>query len=219
MTDTEMDELDLKAMVNYALWDDENFERLTEGPRQRRSLLARLLDKKSSGLLREKIIAHILKLRHNTRLHSTTDGITTFDGIDELTNICYEIKAEEHTSNNPDRKTQSGQIAGVGVFSTIKTRDHINKLTLANPMIAHGMFGDGRLLSLSRFRLNDTNCMARIASYALRDTSTEPRYALSDWISCPTLDLVFVADAWPSHIAPKHRNTMQSLWQKKLQNV
>lgn len=217
-TDDEIDdELDMQALSAYIFWDDQRFESLTEGRRHRRSLISKLLDKKSTGLLRERLIARTLGLEHNPKMHSTTDGITTFDGVDKSNNDCYEIKAEEHTTNNPDRKIQSGQIGGVGVFSTIETQDHIDKLRAANPMIAHGMFGDGRLLSLSKFRLLDSLALDRISRYALGETSTEPRYALSDWINCPTLKLVYVADKWPAHIAPKCRNTMQAMWLKQTQ--
>ena len=216
MTDEDMDELDMKALDRYILGDDTGFAKFTEGPRHQRSLISKLIDKKSTGLLRERLIARFLGLKHNTRMHSTTDGITTFDGVDEGTGNCYEIKAEEHTTNNPDRKTQSGQISGVGIFSTIVSQEHIDKLTLDNPIIAHGAFGDGRLLFLVKFRLKDSDGLARIARYALGNTLTEPRYLLSDWINCPTLELLYVADNWPNHMAPKCKKTMQAMWQKKL---
>lgn len=215
MTDEEMDELDMQALVQYTLGDDFGFESLSEGPRQQRTLLTKLMDKKSTGLLRERLIARILGLVHNPKMHSTTDGVTTFDGVHPVTGICYEIKAEEHTTNNPDRKIQSGQLAGVGVFSTIVSQAHIDKLTLDNPMIAHGMFGDGRLLCLVTFRLGDSNGLERITRYALSEKSTEPRYAFSDWIDCPTLEIVYVADSWPDHMNLKYKKIMQAKWLAK----
>jgi len=215
MTDEEMDELDKQAIDRYMINDDVGFEMLTEGPRQQRTLKAKIINKKSTGLIREEHIARFLGLKHNTRMHSTTDGVTKFDATDEINNDCYEIKAEEHTTDNTDRKTQSGQLTGTGVFSTITSQDHIDKLRDNDPMIAHGMFGDGRLLCLVRFRLSHSKALDRITRYALGTSSTEPRYAFSDWIDCPTLDIVYVSDYWPAHIAPKYKKIMQKKWKQK----
>lgn len=215
MTYDDMDEMDKKAIDCYIIHDDIGFENFTEGPRHRRALEGKLLNKKSTGLIREELIARFLGLKHNTRMHSTTDGVTTFDAVDTITDDCYEIKAEEHTTDNPDRKTQSGQLSGTGVFSSIRTQEHIDKLSNDNPMIAHGMFGDGRLLCLVRFRLMDSKAIDRITKYALGATTTEPRYSFADWINCPTLDIVYVSDNWPKHINPKYRKIMQDRWKRK----
>jgi hypothetical protein len=212
MTNDEMDELDKKAIDRYMLWDDVGFASFTEGPRHRRALQAKILNKKSTGLIREEHLARFLGLKHNTRMHSTTDGITTFDAVDESNQDCYEIKAEEYTTNNPDRKIQSGQLTGTGVFSNITSQDHIDRLRKNDPMIAHGMFGDGRLLCVVRFRLSHSKALDRISKYALGETATEPRYALSDWIDCPTLEIVYVSENWPAHMAPKCRATMLKRW-------
>jgi hypothetical protein len=181
MTHDDMDKLDIQALGHYILWDDAGFNALTEGPRHRRALLARLFDKKSSGLLREQLISNFLGLSHNSKMHSTTDGITTYDAVHPITGDCYEIKAEEHTTNNPGRKNQSGQLAGAGIFSNIQDEAGILKFKNDDPMIAHGMFGDGRLLALVTFRLSDTTAIERITKYCLGNTKTEPRYMFSNW--------------------------------------
>lgn len=215
LSDTEMDSLDMQALLHYAQWNDVEFHNFTEGPRHRRALLAKAMDKKSSGLLREKLIAMKLGLVHNTKMHSTTNGVTTFDGIHPVTQECYEIKAEEHTTNNPDRRHQSGQISGTGVFSTVVDQITYDKLITNNPIIAHGMFGDGRLLCLATFRLSETYCAKRIHRYCFGESKTEPRYALVDWVDSPGMNLHYVSAFWPDHIAPKYKKLFQTKWMMK----
>jgi hypothetical protein len=211
MTHDDMDKLDIQALGHYILWDDAGFNALTEGPRHRRALLSRLFDKKSSGLLREQLISNFLGLSHNSKMHSTTDGVTTYDAVHPITGDCYEIKAEEHTTNNPGRKTQSGQLAGAGVFSNIQDEAGILKFKNDNPMIAHGMFGDGRLLALVTFRLSDTTAIERITKYCLGDTKTEPRYMFSNWEHA-NFNLMYVAPQWPVTINKRYRK----IFHKKL---
>lgn len=210
---------DMNAIYEYILWNDEKFEELTEGPRHRNLILSLMADKKSNDLMRERLIAKFLGLNHNNRMHSTTNGITTFDAVHPMTNLCYEIKTEQHTSNNAERSTQNGQLNGAGAFSSIRDIDGINKLISDNPIIAHGMFGDGRLLSLSTFKLSESNAITRISKYHLNNSKTTPKYAFTDWIDIPTLKIEYVSEKWPAHIAPKYRKIFFSKWQSNLQSI
>lgn len=107
---------DMDSLYHYMMWNDLEFEKSTDGPNHRRLIKSLLIEKKSTGLIREALIAKHLGLIHNTKMHSTTDGVTTFDAVHPVTNICYEIKAEQHTTNNIDRKSQNGQLSGTGVL-------------------------------------------------------------------------------------------------------
>lgn len=205
-------EKDMDAIFYYSTWDDKKFNELTEGPRHRGLIIDMLKDKKSTGLIREAIIAKFLKLERNTRMHSTSNGVTTFDAVHIETQTCYEIKAEQHTVDNPDRVSQSGQLAGVGVFSSIsKAPEKVNwalsKLIDGDPMIGHGMFLDGRMLSLVTFRLSDApDAVGRISDYAKRQNETVPRYSYSDWAYIDKLNVVYHSPFWPENISNKYRD-------------
>lgn len=196
---------DMDSLYHYMMWNDLEFEKATDGPNHRRLIKSLLIEKKSTGLIREALIAKHLGLIHNTKMHSTTDGITTFDAVHPVTNICYEIKAEQHTTNNIDRKSQNGQLSGTGVFSTIVDEASFTKLKTENPMIAHGMFLDGRLLLLVTFRLSDTKGIDRIEKYFRGNSKTEPRYSYQDWVNHPELKIEYVSPNWPDDVSKKYR--------------
>lgn len=199
-------EEDMNALHRYILWDDTEFELLTEGPRHRQLLLSILNDKKSNVLLREALIARQLGLKHNTQMHSTVNGVTIFDATCPVFGNHYEIKDEQHTSGNLDRKSQSGQLSGTGVFSTIVDDGTFNKLRDSDPTIAHGMFIDGRLVLLVTFKLSECQAaLDRIERYFRGPTKTAPRYSYQDWCNLPNLKIEYVSPYWPEHISKKYR--------------
>ena len=213
-------EEDMSALYQFIMWDDEKFINLTEGPRHRQLILSILSDKKSNVLIREALIARKLGLVHNTKMHSTTNGVTSFDATHPITARCYEIKAEQYTTNNQDRKTQSGQITGTGVFSTIDDEASFIKLRDASPMIAHGMFYDGRMLGLVTFELIDCPAIDRIEKYFRGSTKTAPRYSYQDWINSPSLKIEYISDKWPDNISRKYKKELiaKLLMQQILEN-
>jgi len=199
-------EEDMNALHRYILWDDAEFELLTEGPRHRQLLLSILDDKKSNVLLREALIARQLGLKHNTQMHSTVNGESIFDATCLVFGNHYEIKAEQHTSENLDRKFQSGQLSGTGVFSTIVDDASFNRLRDNDPIIAHGMFIDRRLVLFVTFRLSECQAaLDRIERYFRGSTKTAPRYSYQDWYNIPSLKIEYVSPHWPANISRKYR--------------
>lgn len=206
-------ENDLDLLQAYMLWDDNTVDELVDGPNHKRLLQAVMSDKLSSGIMRERLIARYLGLDHNSRMHSTTKGVTTFDATDPTTGIHYEVKAEQYTSNNPNRSTQNGQLSGTGIFP-VTNQEGIDKLIANNPMIAHGMFMDGRLLCLVTFRLLSSNGINRITEYCLSSKKTAPRYTFSDWKDCPDLTVHYLCDYWPDKVVPKYKKFFTGLKSK-----
>lgn len=210
---------DINALQKYMLWDDIGFEACTEGPRHRGLLKDIMCDKKVNVLIREKLIANYLGLEHNSKMHSTTDGITTYDAVKLLSGRCFEIKAEQHTRNNADRASDRCQITGTGVFGGVTDLAAINKLILDNPRIAHGMFLDGRLLAIVTFDFSSSGAADRISRYCLGDTKTAPRYTFTDWIDAPGLIVEYISPNWPSNLYSKYRKLLRKKYNQQLQPV
>ena len=196
----------------YATDQMEKFMEVTDGQRHQALVKWVMMYKHTNSLIRERIVAKALDLEHNTKVHSTYKGVTTFDATDNNGNY-YEIKTEQYNVGNDDREIAYGQLSGTGLFGNIINHEDAKKLQESNPMIAHGMFINGKLVSISTFRLSDApDAFSRIVKYASSDKRTVPRYMFSDWKSCKNLTVNMFSHSWPDTVAPSYKKFFARKW-------
>jgi hypothetical protein len=199
-------EATLDRFYKYAMHDDTEFNQLTSDHQEMIECI--MHDKLGNSLIREKIVCRMLGVTNNPNMFSTSDGSTTFDGTHPISLAHYEVKTEQHTSGNDGRRYgDNGQLQGVGLFGGMTNDVAMIKSIIANdPVIAQGMFADGRLLAVNTFLLSETPLAAdRMIDYASRNNKTAPRFMYNDWAHEFTTKLEYLSDYWPEHISPKYK--------------
>lgn len=200
----------------YATNQMDKFIDSTDGPRHRALVEWIMKNKHINPLVRERVVAEVLNLQHNIAMHSTYNGETTFDATDTSSGIHYEIKTEQHNTIVPFRKTISGQVVGSGCFSQITCKEDAEKLFDLNPVIAHGIFVDGKVCGVATFKLIDLpSAVERILRHAQSSTKTAPKYLLSDWKDNPSTEIRLVSSNWPNGVAVSCQNTFLKAALKK----
>lgn len=199
----------------YATFQTDRFIQSTDGPRHRKLVEWVMHYKHTNSIIREKIVARALGLAHNPRLHSSYNGITTYDATDTDTNIHYEIKTEQHNTTGTLRKFAKCQINGSGAFGNLSTQADIDNLLKNNPVIAHGLFIDGRLCGIATFNLKDIpSAVGRITRYTLTNSKTTPKYQFADWCSHPGTKIKYFSQNWPTTVAARYRAVFSSAVEK-----
>ena len=196
----------INRFYKFALHDDSEF--LTLATDHQEMIKFIMLDKLGNPLVREKIVCKVLGVTHNPNMFSTYNGSTTFDGTHPETQKHYEVKTEQFNTNNNGRKNgDNGQLSGAGVFGGMKDDiSMIHTLIKNNPIIAHGMFADGRLLAVCTFQLSDApEAINRMLDYATKDSKTAVRYLYGDWANIDNMTVEYMSTNWPDHVAPKYR--------------
>lgn len=193
----------------YATNQHDQFIENTDGQRHRDMVKWIMHHKHTNSLIRERIVAQVLGLNHNPRMHSTSSGITTYDASDGNTGVHYEIKTEQHNTNHKDTVNGKTQIKGSGVFSGISKPSQIEALLSNDPVIAHGIFIDGLLCGLATFRLSETpSAVERL--YKHSGTQTKPKYMFNDWINSPNTQYRAFSYRWPESVCVKYRNIFET---------
>ena len=199
----------------YATNQHDQFIDTTDGQRHRDMVKWIMNHKHTNSLIRERIVAQVLGLNHNPRMHSTSSGITTYDASNFDTGIHYEIKTEQHnTRHESDVGRYTTQIKGAGQFSGISSAKHIDTLLSNDPVIAHGIFIDGFLCGLATFKLSETpSAVNRLYKYSQSSMSgklTKPKYMFNDWISNPKTQYCVFSYRWPKTVCVKYRAIFES---------
>lgn len=194
----------------YATNQAEKFLASTDGPRHRALVSWVMNYKHTNSIIREKIVARVLGLVHNPRLHSTHLGVTTYDATDATTGAHYEIKTEQHNSACGHISKSSGQLSGSGMFGNITCAADLADIVAKDPVIAHGMFIDGILCGVATFKLSSaTVAVDRIKRYCQSKAKTVPRYSYSDWGNDPSTNFRIFNYRWPETVSVKYRTRFQ----------
>ena len=175
----------------YATFQTDRFIQSTDGPRHRKLVEWVMHYKHTNSIIREKIVARALGLAHNPRLHSSYNGITTYDATDTDTNIHYEIKTEQHNTTGTLRKFAKCQINGSGAFGNLSTQADIDNLLKDIP-----------------------SAVGRITRYTLTNSKTTPKYQFADWCSHPGTKIKYFSQNWPTTVAARYRAVFSSAVEK-----
>ena len=200
--DTDLLNISFESCYYYATNQMKEFEDHTDGPRHRKLVEWIMHYKHTNGIIREKIVAKALGLVHNPRLHSTCNGIASYDATDTTTGNHYEIKTEQYNTVCDTRVHPRSQLTGAGLFGSTD----YTTLFEHDPTIAHGMFINGKLCGVATFKLSETlGAKNRIYKYSQSNNKTVPRYIFSDWGASPNTQYKIFNHQWPEQVAVKYR--------------